>query len=120
MHNTRHVAKPTSAQTCELALISSKTETRVDTRLIAKHLGAAPAIHADRGTGGGRKCFARGVRPSLGACAGQAVLAGAERHAVGAKAMKPLQAICLRLWMPPTSTWFALLLQRWRALHEPR
>lgn len=61
MHNTRHVAKPTSAQTCELARITSKTETRVDTRLIAKHLGAAPAIHADRGTGGGRKYFARGV-----------------------------------------------------------
>lgn len=120
MHDTTHVAKPTSAQTCELALITSKTETRVDTRLMAMHLGAAPAIHADRGTGGGCKCFARGVKPSLGVCAGQAVLAGADRHAVGAKAMKPLQAICLRLWMLPNWTWFALLWQLWRALHGPR
>lgn len=39
MTNTTHGAKPTSAQPCELTLTITKTETRIDTRLMAIHLG---------------------------------------------------------------------------------
>ena len=39
MTSTMHGAKPTSAQPCELTLTTTKTETRVDTRLMALHLG---------------------------------------------------------------------------------
>ncbi len=39
MTGTTHGAKPTSGQTCELTLTTIKTETRVDTRLMARHLG---------------------------------------------------------------------------------
>ncbi|MDP1742929.1 Rha family transcriptional regulator [Polaromonas sp.] len=39
MTDTTHGVKPTSAQPCELTLTTTKTETRVDTRLMAMHLG---------------------------------------------------------------------------------
>ena len=39
MTSTTHGAKPTSAQPCELTLITTKTETRIDTHLMAMHLG---------------------------------------------------------------------------------
>lgn len=39
MTGTTHGAKPTNAQPCELTLTTTKTETRVDTRLMAMHLG---------------------------------------------------------------------------------
>ena len=39
MTSTTHGAKPTSAQPCELTLTTTMTELRVDTRLMAIHLG---------------------------------------------------------------------------------
>jgi phage regulator Rha-like protein len=39
MTDTTHGAKPTNAQARELTLTATKTETRVDTRLMAMHLG---------------------------------------------------------------------------------
>lgn len=39
MNSTTHGAKPTNAQPRELTLTTTKTETRVDTRLMAMHLG---------------------------------------------------------------------------------
>jgi len=39
MTGTKHGAMPTSGQPCELTLTTIKTETRVDTRLMAIHLG---------------------------------------------------------------------------------
>ena len=39
MTTTTHGAIPTTEKPCELTLITTKTETRVDTRLMAKHLG---------------------------------------------------------------------------------
>ena len=39
MTSTTHGAKPTSAQPCELTLTTANTETRIDTRLMALHLG---------------------------------------------------------------------------------
>ena len=39
MTDTKHGAKPTNAQPCELTLTTIKTETCVDTRLLAQHLG---------------------------------------------------------------------------------
>ena len=39
MISTMHGAKPTSAQPCELTLTTTTTETRIDTRLMALHLG---------------------------------------------------------------------------------
>ena len=39
MSDNTHGAKPTSAQPCELTLTTANTETRIDTRLMALHLG---------------------------------------------------------------------------------
>lgn len=68
MNSTTHGARPTSVQPRELTLTTTKTETRVDTRLMAMHLGnqhrhvmALIEKYADKFRGFGQLLFKNAV-----------------------------------------------------------